>query len=68
MLALVLNLGDEKLILELPGYDVNPMLDSLKISVILDSDGGEWIINPYTDLYFEAYPPHFEIDCKTRED
>ena len=64
MLALQLKLGEETLILEIPGYDVNPLLDSLKSSIILDSDGSEWRIKPDEKLYFEPYPPHFEIVCR----
>jgi hypothetical protein len=67
MLTLILKLGEEKLIVDIPGYDVNPLLNSLKSSVILDSDGVEWIIDSDETLYFESFPPHFEISCDPKE-
>jgi len=68
MLSLVLKLGEERIMFEVKSQDIRSLLDVLKMSVILDSDGGTWEIRPEETLYFEAYPPHFEIDCKPKND
>ena len=67
MLALILKMGEKKEIVELNNDDVRPLLESLKASIIIDSEGAPWIIDPDATLYFESYPPHFEIDCKKEE-
>ena len=67
MLALILKLGDEEEIVEITNLDLNIFLESLKKSTILDVDGNAWIIDPDEELYFEAYPPHFQIACKEKD-
>ena len=64
MLALILKMGEEKNIVETSGNDIKGLLATLRESTIIDSEGAEWIIDPNATLYFEAYPPHFEIECK----
>jgi hypothetical protein len=66
MLALVLKLDEEKIIIESDGRNLIAMLEALRESTILDSEGDTWIIAPDAVLYFEAYPPHFEIACKQK--
>ncbi len=64
MLTLTLKLDKEIIILDVTNQDINMLLAVLKNSTILDTEGGTWKIEPDEELYFEDYPPHFEISCR----
>lgn len=67
MLSLILKLGDERSVIEITNQDINLLLEALKNSIILDSEGDTWIIEPSEELYFDSFPPHFEISCKHQD-
>ena len=67
MLTLTLKLDREIIVIDVSKQDINVLLSALKNSTILDTEGGTWKIEPDAELFFEDYPPHFEISCKIEE-
>ncbi len=67
MLTLTLKLDQEIIVIDVTNQDINALLSALRNSTILDTEGGTWTIDPNTELFFEDYPPHFEISCKMQE-
>jgi hypothetical protein len=64
MITLILKLGEDVVTIELKISDIAPFIEVLKTSIIIDTKGESWILDPDEQLYFDVKPPHFILDCK----
>ncbi len=65
MLEIILDLDVKETIGRYDILDIQDLIELLKNCTIIDSEGGAWIIDSSSKIYFDTKPPHITLSCRS---